>query len=192
MAQDNLSAIKDPLTNPEDVKTYDWYYGNHAGGMVLLRATYEGYKIHQVRPSYLQYCQRVLNLNTCYWVSTAPAYFLRIFLIHAQTLRNDVFQAFATFKDGLQEYAKTNYEEFLVPFGRKHKGKTIAQCRDKPRMRWTLTRQVLLDKVSASYFIERPQVLTFLELLHEATHLFPGPTKLPTQPARPKQTTRHW
>jgi hypothetical protein len=47
--------------------------------------------------------------------------------------------------------ADTDWEEFIVPFGQKHHGKTIRQCRDKPWLLWSRSKQVLRDKVCFFY-----------------------------------------
>jgi hypothetical protein len=40
------------------------------------------------------------------------------------------------------------YERLIVPFGQKHRGKRICQCRDKSWFLWTLTKKSLTEKVS--------------------------------------------
>ncbi|KAK0474061.1 hypothetical protein IW261DRAFT_1500277 [Armillaria novae-zelandiae] len=45
------------------------------------------------------------------------------------------------------EYAEDHYAEFIVPgFSRKHRGKRLQQCRDKPWMEWTTKRPDLTNK----------------------------------------------
>ncbi|KAK0487065.1 hypothetical protein IW261DRAFT_1589559 [Armillaria novae-zelandiae] len=57
------------------------------------------------------------------------------------------FDAIGTYFEGLMEYAEDHYAEFIVPgFLRKHRGKRLQQCRDKPWMEWTTKRPDLTQK----------------------------------------------
>jgi hypothetical protein len=62
-------------------------------------------------------------------------------------MKHPVLEAFKIYLAGLEKHAKTSYDTFVVPFGRKHKGKTIRQCRDKEWLRWTIRQKVLTNKV---------------------------------------------
>ncbi len=44
-------------------------------------------------------------------------------------------------------YAGDHYAEFVIPFGTKHRGKRLQQCRDKLWMRWTTRKPSLTQKV---------------------------------------------
>ncbi|KAF8886234.1 hypothetical protein CPB84DRAFT_1547759 [Gymnopilus junonius] len=102
--------LHDPIVEPEDELSYDWYYSREAGGYVLTFGKFHGRRMHAASLSYLYWCDRTFDYDQ----------------------RRRLLDAFHNFHVGLEEYVKTNYGDFIVPFGRKHRGKTISQCRDKP------------------------------------------------------------
>jgi hypothetical protein len=64
--------IKHPIVDNDDEDSddeeinhengdFDWFYGDHAGGMVLNFGKHRGQKIHDTSISYLYWCYRTFN-----------------------------------------------------------------------------------------------------------------------------------
>ncbi|KAH6915619.1 hypothetical protein BKA70DRAFT_1500642 [Coprinopsis sp. MPI-PUGE-AT-0042] len=100
----------DPTYNV-DHKDY-WYYGQLAGGAQLWFGKYKGQRLHETSWSYLRWCRNNL---------TQSVLFQRAFDIYAE---------------GVLQFAKDNYKDFIVPLGRVYRGMKLRQCRDKPWMLW--------------------------------------------------------
>ncbi|RDB29800.1 hypothetical protein Hypma_013876 [Hypsizygus marmoreus] len=138
--------LHDPIVDNDDSEDesssandeLEWYYGENAGGYVLNFGKHKGQVLHNTSISYLYWCYKNFNPN------------------------HSLIGAFELYHEGLEEYAKTHYAEFVVPFGRKHQGKRIAKCRDKDWLLWTTTRKALTDKypiffVAVQYWLENPR-----------------------------------
>jgi len=54
---------------------------------------------------------------------------------------------FEAYREGLETVVDDLYDQFVVPFGKKHRGKEIRQCRDKPWLLWAMGKRVLVKKV---------------------------------------------
>ncbi|KAJ6601294.1 hypothetical protein DFH09DRAFT_1069936 [Mycena vulgaris] len=92
--------IEDPIVDG-DAERWDWYYNSNAGGMIVPFKKYEGQHqpLHSVPLPYLLYC--------------------------AGTTRRTAFlAAFERYLEGINAFLTEgyNYEKFLVPFGKKHRG----------------------------------------------------------------------
>lgn len=57
-------------------------------------------------------------------------------------------KAFDKYYEGLEAIVETEYDRFIVPFGRRHRGKTIRRCRDKDWLLWTRRQTILVQKVT--------------------------------------------
>lgn len=80
----------------------------------------------------------------------------------ASGLSHPTLNAIEVYVDGLRENAKENYLDFVVPFGQKHGGQTIGECRDKKWMAWSCTKQDLIDKypiyfLAVDYHLQNPR-----------------------------------
>ncbi|KAJ7762407.1 hypothetical protein DFH07DRAFT_410238 [Mycena maculata] len=118
--------IWDPLVDPGHEPEWDWYYGPGAGDMILPFKKYEGQRrqMHKVDLPYLLFCQ-------------------------TKTRRASFLAAFGRYHQGLCELVESDgyhYEDFRVPFGAKHRGLRIRECRDKPWLMWCSTRPYLINK----------------------------------------------
>ncbi len=65
--------------------------------------------------------------------------------------------------EGLKEYVKREYSSFVVPFGRKHRGKRLDQCSDEEWMLWTMKQPILTDKVWTCHFRRQVLILRLLQ-----------------------------
>ncbi len=57
------------------------------------------------------------------------------------------FDAVEVYFEGLMEYAKQHYADFVVPFGCKHIGKLLHQFEDEPWLKWTMRQPILTNNV---------------------------------------------
>ncbi|EAU90706.2 hypothetical protein CC1G_03975 [Coprinopsis cinerea okayama7 len=93
-----------------------FYFGQEAGGFQMPWGIHRGKRMHDVPYSYLMWC--FINL----------------------TLARSFRAAFVRYRAGLIEYAERlqerNYRDFVVPLGKKHRGKKIFQVRDIKWMKW--------------------------------------------------------
>jgi hypothetical protein len=48
---------------------------------------------------------------------------------------------FAVYREGLEAAVDDLYDQFVVPFGKKHKGKEIHQSRDKQWLLWAMRKR---------------------------------------------------
>ncbi|KAF9462490.1 hypothetical protein BDZ94DRAFT_1322499 [Collybia nuda] len=118
-----LAPIKDPIRDGvDDDDDDDWCYGANAGGLVFWFGKYKDYKLHQVPLHYIDWCRD--NLTKSVKIQGAISLYL----------------------NGVTDFTKKHYSDFIVPFGNKHQGQTIAQCRDKPWFEWLTQIQDLRDK----------------------------------------------
>ncbi|KAK0477284.1 hypothetical protein IW261DRAFT_1486775 [Armillaria novae-zelandiae] len=104
----------------------------------------DGPQVNETPMGYLHYI-----VNKCNW--------------YTKDIHWAFFDAIGTYFEGLMEYAKDHYAEFIVPgFSRKHRGKRLQQCRDKPWMEWTTKRPDLTQKVSVPvrYLLNNPRHYT--------------------------------
>ncbi|KAF8586114.1 hypothetical protein K439DRAFT_985200 [Ramaria rubella] len=109
----------------EEDDRHSWYWEEHGGGMRLYFGKYKGKKIHDVPLSYLLWCYETFD----------------------ERPQNVSFlTAFEYYYEGLKSLTEDDYDRFIVPFGKKHRGKTICQCRDKEWMVWTLRQRQLVQK----------------------------------------------
>ncbi|KAF8529383.1 hypothetical protein JB92DRAFT_2861766 [Gautieria morchelliformis] len=117
-----------PITLPfqdEEGDPDSWYWEEHAGGMVVNFGKHRGKKIHEVSLSYLLWCRRTFE----------------------EDARNRPFlNALDYYYSGLEDCLEQEYERFIVPFGQKHRGKTIRQCRDKNWLVWARKKPELVKK----------------------------------------------
>ncbi|KIK01150.1 hypothetical protein K443DRAFT_132408 [Laccaria amethystina LaAM-08-1] len=134
-----------PLRNPIDPGggSLDWYYGDHAGGMIFdfNFGKHNGRKLHALCLNYL-----------AWWYTTRTA----------SGRSHPTLSAIELYVDGLREYAKDNYLDFVVPFGQKHGGQTIGECRDKKWMVWSCTKPDLIIKhpiyfLAVDYHLKNPR-----------------------------------
>ncbi|KDR66374.1 hypothetical protein GALMADRAFT_1158727 [Galerina marginata CBS 339.88] len=115
----------------------DWYYDQGAGGYIFPFGKFKGKKIHETSISYLSWCDQNFDSNSPFK------------------------QAYQTFYNGLLDYARTNYGDFIVPFGRKHQGSKISDCQDKPWLLWSMTVNGLREKydiffLAVQYWLANP------------------------------------
>ncbi|EDQ99889.1 uncharacterized protein LACBIDRAFT_315100 [Laccaria bicolor S238N-H82] len=133
------SPLHDPI-DPGD-GSLDWYYGDHAGGMVFDFGKHKGRQLHAICLDYI-----------AWWYTTRTA----------SGRSHPTLSAIEVYVDGLREYAKENYLDFVVPFGQKHGGQTIGECRDKKWMAWSCRKQDLIDKypiyfLAVDYHLQNPR-----------------------------------
>ncbi|KAJ7292759.1 hypothetical protein C8J57DRAFT_6390 [Mycena rebaudengoi] len=113
--------IEDPI---DDGEGFGWYYDTDAGGMILPFAKYPPQtRMHSVSLSYLRFCREH---------SHKPSF----------------LAAFDKYQAGLYEHVQKgyNYENVFVPFGTKHRGARLRQCRDKGWLEWCQKQKYLTDK----------------------------------------------
>ncbi|KAK0244611.1 hypothetical protein EDD85DRAFT_979286 [Armillaria nabsnona] len=71
---------------------------------------------------------------------------------YTKDIHSAFFDAIDTYSEGLKEYARDHYAEFIVPgFAKKHRGKRLQECRDKPWMEWMTKKPYLTQKYTV-YF----------------------------------------
>ncbi|KAF8876661.1 hypothetical protein BD779DRAFT_1559881 [Infundibulicybe gibba] len=100
-----LPPIEDPIIedSQDDKSSWEWYFGENAGGYLLWFGKHEGKRLHQIPEPYLRWCLENIN--------------------HPRVL-----SAVKIYYTGLEALTKTDYDRFIIPFGTKHKGQTIRQC----------------------------------------------------------------
>ncbi|KAF8066954.1 hypothetical protein FPV67DRAFT_1497207 [Lyophyllum atratum] len=123
----------------DDEDGHDWYYNGDAGGYVLKFGKNRSKKIHETSISYMHWCDRYFRNRS-----------------------HPVLKANQNFINGLTEYARTNYGDFRVPFGRKHQGKKISECRDKQWLLWARSKEILREKypvffTAVEYWLDNPR-----------------------------------
>ncbi|KAK0474084.1 hypothetical protein IW261DRAFT_1651790 [Armillaria novae-zelandiae] len=153
---DRDEADRLPVVIPQedidnDPEAFAWYDGPQ--GALRLYSPIPVQKIpkstsNETPMGYLHYI-----VNKCNWYTKD---------VHSLGL----FDAIGIYFEGLMEYAEDHYVEFIVPgFSRKHRGKRLQQCRDKPWMEWTTTRPDLTQKyivyfTAVRYLLDNPRHYT--------------------------------
>ena len=79
----------------------------------------------------------VMNLSTV----------LRGQLIRWLCLKSEFLKAARYYMAGLEDTIETQFEYFVVPFGKKHRKKIIRECHDKEWMLWTQKQPYLVKQV---------------------------------------------
>ncbi|KAK0185649.1 hypothetical protein F5146DRAFT_1144156 [Armillaria mellea] len=127
---------------------FAWYTGSEGGGFIIP----EGFKkygscyINDTPMGYLHLVKKSCQPDHSLWL----------------TRYVDLFSAINMYIDGLKEYANHEYLSFMVPFGRKHRGKRLDQCIDEEWMLWTMKQPILTDKwtvyfTAVEYFLKNPE-----------------------------------
>ncbi|KAK0474108.1 hypothetical protein IW261DRAFT_1651868 [Armillaria novae-zelandiae] len=132
-----------------DPEAFAWYEGPQGVGLAVpfQFKKYPNRPVNETPMGYLHYI-----VNKCNW--------------YTKDIHWAFFDAIGTYFEGLMEYAKDHYAEFIVPgFSRKHRGKRLQQCRDKPWMEWTTTRPDLTQKyivyfTAVRYLLDNPRHYT--------------------------------
>ncbi|KAK0503605.1 hypothetical protein EDD18DRAFT_1410803 [Armillaria luteobubalina] len=150
---DRDEAERLPVVIPQedidnDPEAFAWYEGPQGGGFIvpIQFKKYPNRPVNETPIGYLHYI-----VNKCSW--------------NAKYVHSLFFDAIDVYFEGLMEYAKDHYAEFVIPFGTMHRGKRLQQCRDKPWMEWTTTRPVLTQKyivyfTAVQYFLDNPRHYT--------------------------------
>ncbi|KAF9005857.1 hypothetical protein BDZ89DRAFT_577205 [Hymenopellis radicata] len=118
--------VPDSVTE-DDPDTFEGYIGEDAGGHRVTFGRHNGCMLNDIPEDYMVYVKRE-------------------FARTARSRRMPVFTAVERYTAWLMQYAQKNYKEFIVPFGKKHFGQKIAQCRDKNWFRWILKQPILRRK----------------------------------------------
>ncbi|KAK0430748.1 hypothetical protein EV421DRAFT_243901 [Armillaria borealis] len=129
---------------------FSWYTGSEGGGFVIPKAfkKYNSRCINDTPMGYLHFLvKKSRQSDYSLWL----------------TRYADLFSAINLYIEGLKEYAKREYSSFVVPFGRKHRGKRLDQCSDEEWMLWTMNQPILTDKwtvyfTAVDYFLENPEL----------------------------------
>ncbi|KAK0474078.1 hypothetical protein IW261DRAFT_1610698 [Armillaria novae-zelandiae] len=137
---DRDEADRLPVVIPQedidnDPEAFAWYDGPQGGGFTVpfQFKKYPNRPVNETPMGYLHYI-----VNKCNW--------------YTKDIHWAFFDAIGTYFEGLMEYAEDHYAEFIIPgFLRKHRGKRLQQCRDKPWMEWTAKRPDLTQKYTV-YF----------------------------------------
>ncbi|KAK0487050.1 hypothetical protein IW261DRAFT_586988 [Armillaria novae-zelandiae] len=137
---DRDEADRLPVIPQEDIdndpEAFVWYKGPRGGGFTVpfQFKKYPNRLVNEAPMGYLHYI-----VNKCNW--------------YTKDIHWAFFDAIGTYFEGLMEYAEDHYAEFIVPaFSRKHRGKRLQQCRDKPWMEWTTKRPNLTHKSTLQQF----------------------------------------
>jgi len=123
---DTPPPFKPPLLDdPDEDPVWSWYYGADAGGHILEFGKYKNreLKLYEARLRYLAFTRK-----------------------HCSASRRDFIEAFDRYSAGLEAGIEEHYGRFVVPFGKKHRGKTIQECRDKPWLLWTQQQRYLTER----------------------------------------------
>ncbi|KAK0460054.1 uncharacterized protein EV420DRAFT_1534808 [Desarmillaria tabescens] len=131
---DRDEAQRLPVVIPQDdieeaPNDFVWYEGPQGGGFT-------------VPPQFKKYPNRPVNetpIGYLYFIVDKCS-------ARTKNIHSAFFEAIDVYFEGLMEYAKVHYAEFIIPFGMKHRGKRLQQCRDKPWMEWTTTKPSLTQK----------------------------------------------
>ncbi|KAK0449520.1 hypothetical protein EV421DRAFT_1900197 [Armillaria borealis] len=129
---------------------FSWYTGSEGGGFIIPKAfkKYNSRCINDTPMGYLHFLvKKSRQSDHSLWL----------------TRYGDLFSAINIYIEGLKEYAKHEYSSFVVPFGRKHRGKRLDQCGDEEWMLWTIRQPILTDKwtvyfTAVEYFLENPEL----------------------------------
>ncbi|KAK0430747.1 hypothetical protein EV421DRAFT_1912566 [Armillaria borealis] len=150
---DRDEAERLPVVIPQedidnDPKAFAWYEGPQGGGFTVSYQfkKYRNRPVNETPMGYLHYIVDKCNEYT-------------------KNIHSAFFDAIDEYFEGLMEYAMNHYAEFVIPFGTKHRGKRLQQCRDKPWMQWTtrkpsLTKKYTVYFTAVRYFLDDPRHYT--------------------------------
>ncbi|KAF7966428.1 hypothetical protein HWV62_38410 [Athelia sp. TMB] len=119
--------FKAPLVDdPDNDPLWKWYWAESAGGHTLTFGKYKdkNLKLYNASFRYVDFARE--NCNK--WA------------------RREFIAACDIYREGLEASVEEHYGRFIVPFGRKHRGKMIEECRDKQWMLWTQGQKRLTDR----------------------------------------------
>ncbi|KAK7063763.1 hypothetical protein R3P38DRAFT_11412 [Favolaschia claudopus] len=120
-----VPVINQPLVDEDGGEQYPWFDGEDAGGMIMSYGQYHGQKMNMLGEDYLGWCFENLRFRT--WARAFVA-------------------AFSIYKANLYDFAEHNFASFLVPFGKRYRGKLLGECRDKPYLVHCSKNKVLREK----------------------------------------------
>jgi uncharacterized protein (DUF3820 family) len=136
--------LKERPRSDDDGDSWDWYYNDPGGGTILNFGIYQGQALNETGWGYLQWCRQNLGYKVSHLIAN---YGLRWTYRRRQTR---FINAFEVYREGLEGVVDDLYDQFVVPFGKKHRGKEIRQCRDKEWLLWTMEQKGLVDKARIS------------------------------------------
>lgn len=128
---------------------FSWYTGSEGGGFIIPK-TFKKYNSRCINDTPMGYLHFLVKK------SRQPDHSLWL------TRYADLFSAINMYIEGLKEYAKREYSSFVVPFGRKHRGKRLDQCSDEEWMLWTMKQPILTDKVWTCHSLCQVPILRLL------------------------------
>ncbi|KAK0474119.1 hypothetical protein IW261DRAFT_1569176 [Armillaria novae-zelandiae] len=151
---DRDEADRLPVVIPQedinnDPEAFTWYEGPRGGGFTI-PFQFKKYPNRPVNETPMEYLHYIVN--KCNW--------------YTKDIHWAFFDAIGTYFEGLMEYAEDHYAAFIVlGFSRKHRGKRLQQCREKPWMKWTTERPDLTQKyivyfTAVRYLLDNPQHYT--------------------------------
>ncbi|SJL15272.1 uncharacterized protein ARMOST_18763 [Armillaria ostoyae] len=128
---DRDEAQKTPVViPPQDIKIdpecFLWYTGFQGGGFKVSFKKYKGRLINDTPMHHLNRLAETSNEKT-------------------KLEHKEFFDAVEVYFEGLMEYAKQHYADFVVPFGCKHIGKLLRQFEDDPWLKWTMRQPILTN-----------------------------------------------
>ncbi|PBK95790.1 hypothetical protein ARMGADRAFT_748736 [Armillaria gallica] len=143
---ERLSVVipQEVIDNKPDAFT--WYEGPHGGGFTV-PYQFKKYPNRPVNETPMGYLHYIVDKCSSY----------------TKDIHSAFFEAIDTYFEGLKEYARDHYAEFIVPgFAKKHRGKRLQECRDKPLMEWTTKKPYLTQKytvyfTAVQYFLDDTQ-----------------------------------
>lgn len=150
---DRDEAQRLPVVIPQEAidetpKAFAWYEGPQGGAFTVpcQFKRYPNRPVNRTPMGYLHYVVDKCNERT-------------------KNIHSAFFDAIETYFEGLKAYARDHYAEFVIPFGTKHRGKRLQQCRDKPWIEWTTTKPFLIKKytiyfTAVQYFLANPRHYT--------------------------------
>ncbi|SJL15254.1 uncharacterized protein ARMOST_18742 [Armillaria ostoyae] len=151
---DRDEAERLPVVIPQEVidnnpDAFVWYEGPHGGGFTV-PYQFKKYPNRPVNETPMGYLHYIVDKCSSY----------------TKDFHSGFFDAIDTYFEGLMEYARDHYAEFIVPgFSKKHQGKRLQECRDKPWMEWTTKKPYLTQKytvyfTAVRYFLDDTQHYT--------------------------------
>ncbi|PBK67184.1 hypothetical protein ARMSODRAFT_959339 [Armillaria solidipes] len=150
---DRDEAERLPVVIPQEVidkdpKAFAWYEGPQGGGFTV-PYQFKKYRNRPVNETPMGYLHFIVDKCNEY----------------TKNIHSAFFDAIDAYFEGLMEYAMNHYAEFVIPFGTKHRGKRLQQCRDKPWMQWTtrkpsLTKKYTVYFTAVRYFLDDPRHYT--------------------------------
>jgi hypothetical protein len=149
-ANRNRSPTPPPLIEAfqdEDGDPRSWYWEDHGGGMELSFGMFKCRKMNEVGLPYLLWCRKNWCPNHPISVSEESNVLQTSYALVAQKRFRDAFDYYHA---GLEGLIEDEYNRFRVPFGTRHRGKTIRQCQDKQWLLWACKQSQLTQKVNES------------------------------------------